>query len=280
MKNNVPATPSPAKGVMILSAWLRILMVFCCTQGLYAAPLEKSAVRTPDIFIGEELKFDISFWLFKNAAHARMSLKKNGDTYTAAMEGETSGFIGFVTRHMHERMTSIMRFDTRRGCFQPLSFQEEFTQGDRTRKRTVTFNHEKRVLTVTYEGISGKKKTFTRKFFKPDCDDLLTAFYNVRLGYYGDMQKGSRVPVVVYTKEKASTMHISFPSGDKSVPQSPCNGTHYVVVAMDKDLTNIASKQITGWLSPDRVPLCGTVEDAYLLGDLKVILKERKISGE
>jgi hypothetical protein len=280
MTKSMPVKYSMTPGLMILSWWLGILTVFCCAQGLYAAPLEKAAGRTPDIFIGEELKFDISFWLFKNAAHARMSLKKNGDRYTAVMEGEASGFIGVVTRHMHERMTSIMRFDTRRGCFQPLSFQEEFTQGDNTRRRTVTFNHEKRILTVTYEGTSGKKRTFTRKFFKPDCDDLLTAFYNLRLGYYGDMQRGTRFPVVVYTKEKASTMHIFFPAGDREVPQSPCSGTHYVVVTMDKDMTNIASKQLTGWLSPDRVPLCGTVEDAYLLGDLKIRLKERKISGE
>ncbi len=280
MKKNVPAKSSPSKGVMTLSRWLVILLAICCHQLLYAASAEKTVLRSPDILKGEELTFDISFWLFKNAARSRMTFIKTGDTYVATLEAQTSGFIGFVTRHIKERMTSIMRFDARRGCLQPLSFQEEFTQGDRPRKRTVTFNHEKRILAVTYESATGKKKTITRKFFKHDCDDLLTAFYNVRLGYYGDPQKGSRFQVVIYTKEKASNLQIAFPEADKTVPQSPCRGTRYVVVTMDKDLTNMATRQLTGWLSNDRVPLCGTVEDAYLLGDLKVMLRERKIAGE
>jgi hypothetical protein len=267
-------------GLKLLSVWLGILLAICCPQPLYAASAEKTVLVPPDILKGEELTFDINFWLFKNAARARMTFIKTGDTYVATLEAQTSGFIGFVTRHIKERMTSSMRFDARRGCFQPLSFQEEFSRGDRSRKRIVTFNHEKRILAVTYESTTGKKKTIIRKFFKPDCDDLLTAFYNVRLGYYGDPQKGNRFPVVIYTKEKASTLQIFFPEADKAVPQSPCRGTRYVVVTMDKDLTNMATRQLTGWLSSDRVPLCGTVEDAYLLGDLKIMLRERKIAGE
>ena len=280
MKKSRPVTSKLPRGLTLLSGWLAILAAICCTQPLYAVSAEKPVLKSPDIFKGEELTFDISFWLFKNAARSRMTFIKTGDTYVATMEAQTSGFIGFVTRHIKERMTSIMRFDARRGCFQPLSFQEEFTQGDRTRSRSVIFNHEKRILTVTYESAPGKKKTITRKFFKPDCDDLLTAFYNVRLGYYGDTQKGNRFSVVIHTKEKASTLQIYFPEADTAVPQSPCRGTRYVIVTMDKDLTNMATRQLTGWLSSDRVPLCGTVEDAYLLGDLKVLLRERKIAGQ
>jgi len=280
MKKNVPAKASPSKGVMTLSGWLGILITIWFTQIAYAAPVEKMVPRNPDIFKGEVLTFDISFWLFKNTAHARMTFKKAGDTYIATMEAQTSGFIGFISRNLKESMTSTMRFDSRRGCFQPLSYQEVFTQGERTRKRTVTFSHDKRVLAVTYEGTGVKKKTITKKFFKPDCDDLLTAFYNVRLGYYGDMQKGNRYPVIIYTKERPSTMQVSFPDDSRTPPKNPCNGTRYVVVSMDKDLTNIASRQLNGWLSQDLVPLCGTVEDAYLLGDLKVMLRERIISSE
>jgi len=280
MKKSRPVTSKLPRGLTLLSGWLAILAAICCTQPLYAASTEITVPVSPDILKGEELTFDISFWLFKNAARSRMTFIKTGDTYVATMEAQTSGFIGFVTRNMHERMTSTMRFDARRGCLQPLSFKEEFTRGNQTRKRTVTFNHEKRILAVTYENTPGKKKTITRKFFKPDCDDLLTAFYNVRLGYYADPQKGSRFQVVIYTKEKASTLQIAFPETDKTMPKSPCRGTCYVIITMDKDLTNMATRKLTGWLSNDRVPQCGTVEDAYLLGDLKVMLRDRKIAGE
>ena len=281
MQKNVSAKYRLSQGVMILTGWLGMAVIFICsTPIIYAVPLEKPAARTPDVFIGEELTFDISFWLFKNAARARMTFTKAGDTYVATMEAQSRGFIGFISRNLKETMTSTMRFDTRRGCFQPLSFQELYTRGAHTRKRTVTFAHEKRLLTVTYEGTTGRKKTITRKFIKPDCDDLLTAFYNIRLGYYGDMHKGRQYPVTIYTKERPSILQVSFPDGDRTVPKNPCNGTHYVAVSMDKDLTNIASRKLSGWLSKDFVPLCGMVEDAYLLGDLRVMLRERKIIRE
>lgn len=280
MKINVPVKSGLSKWVLVLSVWLGIFIAFCCTPLLYAAPPEKPVARTPDIFKGEELAFDISFWFFKNAAHARTTFRKAGDTYIAVMEAQTSGFIGFLSRNLKESLTSTMRFDSRRGCFQPLSYQEVFTQGERTRKRTVTFNHNKRVLTVTYEGTGVKKKTITKKIFKPDCDDLLTAFYNVRLGYYGDTRKGNRYSVIIYTKERPSTMQVSFPDDSRIPSKNPCNGMYYVVVSMDKDITSIVSKELNGWLSKDRVPLCGTVEDAYLFGDLKVMLRERRISSE
>jgi len=280
MKLHLPDKTGLLKRVIVLSGWFGVFIAFCCTPLLYAAPPEKPVARTPDVFKGEELAFDISFWLFKNAAHAQMTFKKTGDIYIATMEAQTSGFIGFISRNLNERMTSTMRFDSRRGCFQPLSYQEVFTQGERTRKRTVTFNHDKRVFTVTYEGTGVKKKTITKKLFKPDCDDLLTAFYNVRLGYYADTHKGSRFPIIIYTKERPSTMQVSFPDDGRILPKNPCNGTHYVVISMDKDLTSIASKELNGWLSKDLVPLCGTVEDAYLFGDLKIMLRARRISSE
>jgi hypothetical protein len=75
-------------------------------------------------------------------------------------------------------------------------------------------------------------------------------------------------------------MQVSFPDDSRTPLKNPCKGTRYVVVSMDKDLTNIASRQLNGWLSQDLVPLCGTVEDAYLLGDLKVMLRERIISSK
>jgi hypothetical protein len=260
-----------------VSVWLAIAIACFCAPLIHAVAGENPAARAPDMFRGEELLYDVSFWLFKSAAHARLVLKKEGDTYVAALEAQTSGFIGFVTRNLKEYMTSTMRFDSRRGCFQPMTYQEVFTQGERTRKRTVTFNHDKRVFTVTYEGTGVKKKSVTKKLFKPDCDDLLTAFYNVRMGYYADARRGTRFPISIYTKEKPSTMQVSFPEESSIPSKNPCNGTHYVIVTLDKDLTSIASRELNGWLSKDLVPLSGTVEDAYLFGDLSIMLKERRV---
>jgi len=110
MKKSRPVTSKLPRGLTLLSGWLAILAAICCTQPLYAASTEITVPVSPDILKGEELTFDISFWLFKNAARSRMTFIKTGDTYVATMEAQTSGFIGFVTRNMHERMTSTMRW--------------------------------------------------------------------------------------------------------------------------------------------------------------------------
>ncbi len=235
---------------------------------------------SPHALAGEELNFDIGFWLFKKAAYAHMTLKKTGTEYVATFEAQTSGFIGFLTRNVKEVMTSVMQYDTQSGKFKPTLFQEVFTQGKKLRKKTVMFNYAKKTFTITQEGSSIKTTIITRSLPKKHIDDLLTAFYNFRLDSYGEVKRGKVFNITICTKERPSRMIISVPEDDKVKKKSSCTGDYGVLLSMDKDLTQIASKQISGWISNDLVPVCGVVEDAYLFGDLTVQMKERKFAQE
>jgi len=234
------------------------------------------AVSLVPPFTGEDLSYDISFWLFKKAANARMTFLKTAQGYEATVEAQTSGFVGFVTRHMHETMKSVMRFDQSSGRFQPLLFQEVLLQGEQERKKTVEFNYEKKVLIVSYEGTGRKKTVINKRLPKDAVDDLLSAFYNLRLGYFGEIKQGKKFSMKVWVRESPSKITIFFPERYEKADSKSCEGKYFAMLSMDKSITNIASKKLIGWLAEDLTPLCGTVEDAYLFGDLKVRLKEKK----
>jgi hypothetical protein len=225
---------------------------------------------------GEELNFDVGFWLFKNAAHARMTLNKNKSDYIAVFEAKTFGFIGFLARHLSETMQSVMRYDTQSRKFKPAYFEEVLTQGEKTRKRIVSYNYAQNTFTVTQGGTNIKSTSITRKLPHKECDDLLTAFYNFRLGRYGEVARGKSFPITICVKQRPSKIIITVPEVNTPAAKNPCTTETPVTIAMDRDITHIASKRISGCLSMDLVPLSGVVEDAYLFGDLTITLKERK----
>jgi hypothetical protein len=227
-------------------------------------------------FLGEDLSYNISFWLFKNAASARMTFFKTEQGYEATVEAQTGGIVGFLTRHMHETMKSIMRFDQNKRRFQPLLFQEVLRQGDKERIKTVEFNYDKKIILVTYEGTGRKKAVIKKRLPKDDVDDLLSAFYNLRFGYFGEIKQGKNIIMKVWVKETPSKITVALPERYEKPDGKACEGKYFAMLSMDKNITNIASRKLIGWLAEDFTPLCGTVEDAYLLGDLKVRLKEKK----
>ena len=233
-----------------------------------------SSVAPP--FVGEDLSYDISFWLFKNAASVRMTFLKTAQGYEATLEAQTGGIVGFITRHMHETMKSVMRFDQSKNRFQPLLFQEVFRKGERERKKTVEFNYEKKVIVITNEGTGRKKTVINKRLPKEAVDDLLSAFYNLRLGYFGEVKQGKNFSMKVWVRESPSNITMVFPERYEQADSKLCEGKYFAMLSMDKRITNIASKKLIGWLEEDLTPLCGTVEDAYLFGDLKVRLKEKK----
>lgn len=227
-------------------------------------------------FIGENLSYTIGFWLFKNAARAHMTfLRTSQGYYESVVDAQTEGVVGFLSRNMQETMKSIMRFDQEKGRFVPLLFQEAIRQGKRERQKTVEFDYDKKVILVTYENTGRKRKTIRKPLPKNDVDDLLSAFYNLRLGCFGKINQGKKVVIKVWVSETPSKISIDFPLPFDNTCSTPCEGTYYAILAMDRNTTHIASKKLIGWLTDDLVPLCGIVEDAYLFGDLYVRLKER-----
>lgn len=227
----------------------------------------------PDaVILGEKLFYDMEFWFFKKAATGSLVFEKDPKGYKAVFTAETCGFIKLFAGHRVETMESIMEYDQTKGKLRPLMFQELFSHGGREIKKYILFDYERRIFTYCVE--RNKQRIFFTKKKLPskEFDDLLTFFYNLRLGYYGAVKEGNKYNICVLVKERPSYISIDCTPLDSKHKD---DGSLYAVMTMDKDLTQARSKKVTSWLSQDSVPLSGIVENAYFFGDLSVTLRER-----
>ncbi len=244
-----------------------------CDLQAHVSEQKKTVFSAPEDFSGESLSYGMSFWFFSNAAKGRITCTKHEKGYIAVLEAETCGFTRLITGHKKEIMKSIMEYDRARGKFRPLMFQELFFNGNKERKKTISFDYKKTTYTVSWGGTERKTTTITRKLPKKEFDDLLTFFYNFRMGYYGDVQEGKTISIYVLVTLKPSYVSVTLGNKNKTKNRP---GKYYATVSMERTISETRSKIISGWFSHDFIPLECVIEDAYFFGDINIKLKERK----
>jgi hypothetical protein len=233
--------------------------------------------------VGERLTFNISFWLFSQAGSAVMSLKPmsgHPGIYEATLCGQTSGAIGFFTRHRLDTYRSAMQYDGRR--FRPLEFEEEVIIGGEVKKRrTTVFNYASGVI----ERRSALKGGGQEKYELPMrpgvvYDDYLSGIYNLRSGAYGAMREG-RVYILNVPHKKGGTIRIELASREGNLKQLERERdkeakAFFSHVVLDKDNLITGSGRLQGWFSSQGVPVGGIVEDVVFLGDVRGTLISRE----
>lgn len=232
--------------------------------------------RGQEQFCGERLHYEMGFWLFRNAAAAQLTFSKKPQGFEALFEAETTGLTRIITGHKKEIMRSVMEFDERTRRFRPLTFQELFTDGRRQMDKMLTFNYHDNTYTVSIKmdnrSIFSKTKTLPAVTF----DDLLTFFYNLRIGHYGPVEPGLSFKVCLLMSVRPSYLGIMFRNDDNSGSSE----VYYdAVFNMEKILTQARSKTVSCRLSRELIPVYGVVEDAYYFGDLTVRLRSRDVTG-
>jgi hypothetical protein len=104
----------------------------------------------------------------------------------------------------------------------------------------------------------------------PDADfeDMLSLYYNFRLGCYGPLRDDGRIRVPVVMKEKPSFITIDFPPpGSKERSQG-----YAASMTMDRDITHAYSRRVLTRIGQDRTLENALVADAYFFGDIEVRL--------
>ncbi len=232
----------------------------------------------PDIFSGEKLSYDMSFWILSGAARGYLQFtRNNNNTYTAMLKAETCGITRLIVGHKEEIMKSVMKYDPEKDRLIPLMFQEIFSRGDKRRKKTVFYDYEKGSYTVSWDITGRKKITRIRKLPKKEFDDLLSFFYNFRMGCYGAVAAEKLFSIHVLVTTKPSWLKISI---DKASHKTSDQKKYHATVSMERRISEAGSKMISGWFSEKLVPVHCVIEDAYFFGDINVKLKERTMLQE
>lgn len=231
-------------------------------------------------FRGEELRYQIRFLWFKEAAIGRIFFQKDKGNrgYKATLEGETSGLIGKLIRYRRDIYTSYMEVIEGGKRFRPLRFEEDVVIGKKVRKKITLFDYGAGKL---IKRRMNRRGVFinTEERVPPGVvyDDFLTAFYNFRRGVYGEIQRGKRYRLRTIPKGGVSTIDVEVATREEEMRRRHGEGDrgrreYYVTVFLDKEITRSRTGKVEGWVSKSLVPIEGTIEDVVLFGDVHGVL--------
>jgi len=230
-----------------------------------------------EFFKGEELSYEIGFWLLKRVAQGKISFREMGrkGRYVALLQGETLGVLGWVARYRVDTYTSIMEeVDGGRGL-RSISFEEDVKIGGKSRKRTHFFDYKNRKWIKVRQRKDGTRMREEAEI-PPGMlyDDFVTASYNFRYGVYGEIERGKKYTVATFPKKGPTSYEVRVATKEEEEKKRKSekikdDKEYFVKLFLDPEITHSKEGTIEGWLSKELYPIEGTIKDVVLFGDVK-----------
>ncbi|MGQ9509646.1 MAG: DUF3108 domain-containing protein [Thermodesulfobacteriota bacterium] len=235
-------------------------------------------------FKGEELSYEIGFWLLNRVAIGRLSFKEmeHKGYYISTLQGETLGVLGFVSRYRVDTYRAVMTEVENGSRLRPLRFEEEVKIGEKLRKRTYLFDYQRmKLIRVRHR----KDGTIERREMEippgRTYDDFITASYNFRYGVYGKIERGRNYIVPTFPKKGQFYYEVKVGSKEeedkkRDSKKDKDEKEYYVKLYLDPEITHSKEGLIEGWLTKELIPLEGTIPNVILFGDVRGRLVESK----
>lgn len=236
-----------------------------------------------DHFAGEELEYEIGFWLLKRVATAKMRLTRLAEKgrYVATLQGETVGLAGWLSRYRVDSYRAEMEEVEGGRRLRSISFEEYVKVGSKVRKNIHYFDHEKRIWVHETSHRDGTMSRRERPIPKGKTyDDFVTASYNFRYQVYGAVDRGKRFVIPTFPRKGASSYEIKMASekeeeARRRAEKPSKDSSFFITLTLDPEVVNSKEGVVEGWLSNDLYPVAGTIKDAILFGDVRGRLIKR-----
>ncbi len=232
-----------------------------------------------DRFMGETLIYDISFLWFKKAAEGVLSLRKENGEYVATLQAETKGFIGWLTAYRKYVFRAYLYpIDNKRGLRSRM-FERHAIIKKNDEKVITYLDHDNHLMSWKEFKSGVLVKTGSEPIPENTVYyDVLSAFYNFRNGFYGDMEKGSEYVITTIPQKGESeiTIRIATDEEEKKERKDRENrkGESLVVVKVPKEIFESKTGEVKIWLSESLIPIEATVKDYIGFGDVTGYLKD------
>jgi hypothetical protein len=230
-----------------------------------------------EFFKGEELVYEIGFWLFRRAALGKVSFTETEEKshYVAILKAETLGILGWVTRYRVDTYRTTMEEIDGRKCLRSLSFEEDVKIGSKVRKKTHLFDYQNRKWINLRQRKDGSILR-TEEEIPPGMvyDDFITAAYNFRYGVYGEIERGKRYSVATFPRKGSSSYEVMVAGKEEEEKKKKSEKfkdekEFYIKLYLDPEITHSKEGLIEGWLSKELYPIEGTIKDVVLFGDVR-----------
>jgi hypothetical protein len=236
-------------------------------------------------FSGETLYYDISFLWFKNAAAAKVRFFEEHGKYFSELEASTKGFVGFFTAYRkHFYKTEFEIIDNGKKL-RPKTFMRQVTIASNAESTLHKFDYSKRLH--AWEKFLNGETVETEQENLPEegaFNDILTAFYNIRNGAYGKLEKGKKFAIRTIPEKGHDEIsaHI-LPETDQErirIEEGREKRDDLLLnVIVPKEIFKTKTGKITFWSSMHFIPIETTIKDYILLGDLHARFTHREVQN-
>ena len=237
---------------------------------------EEQTTPIGESFRGEQLDYEMGFWLFKRAALGKLTFKEleTKGRYVATLQTETLGILGWVARYRVDVYRSTMEEIDGGKRLRSLAFDEEVIIGGKLRRRSHTFDHVRKKWIVQRLRKNGTLDRTVRNIPEGKIyDDFVTAAYNFRYGVYGSIERGKTYVVPTFPKKRALSYEIRVAPVEEEQQRRKSEKLKegkelYVKLLLDPDLTHSSEGVVEGWLSKELYAVEGAIKDVMLVGDV------------
>jgi hypothetical protein len=229
---------------------IRLFLVLGFFFQMILVPVQGAAVPLPDT--REDLVYQVSLGPWDDVAKVHLVLKElEPGHYLAEFSGAAQGMWRLLSRYLPERYQSEMVY--REGRLKPLVYREEFMDKGQHWVKEYRFDYEHRHLTLRRQIDGGE---WVKKWEVPLTEpvyDLLSLFYNVRIGALGTLRGGANVRVAVLPSPKPQELifrigEIAEPGLKVMLnyrpPDSPTED-HYFIFLNPQGVPTLAWTQVT-----------------------------------
>ena len=234
-------------------------------------------------FVGEKLKYDVTFLWMVNAAEGSVTFKRDvGKGYVGKIEAKAKGLIGWVTNQRSQTLISHMSVRNINGQdrFVTNIYRWISQKGDTEYKSNhiMNFTRKKWYYRRYVNGKLVKVRTRKIKGNAP-YDDLVVLAYNFRAGVYGPVQYGKTYSVTTIPFKKVSKFSFQVASKEqmakekKWIKQHP-KAKYMVVVKIDKKIFGIKTGEAKMLGNKDLVPISAYVKDAVHFGNVYADIRQ------
>ena len=240
-----------------------------------------------EFFSGENLVYEIGFWLFRRAALGRLSFRpaeKKGQ-YVALLQTETLGVLGFVTRYRVDTYRSTMEEIEGGSRLRSLLFEEDVKVGNKLVKRVTQFDYPRQKWITLKWRKNGAIQRIEEEIPPGKIyDDFLTSCCNFRYGVYGPIERGKTYMVPTFPRKGSTRYEIRVASKDEEDEKRRSEKTKdekefFVKLILGPEITHSKEGRVEGWLSKELLPVEGKLKDVFLFGDVKgTLIKKSKNS--
>lgn len=236
----------------------------------------KSGPSILEKYLGEELRYQIGYWLIGNVGTAKSEFLRTNlpGIYRISIEGRGAGLINSLLGGIVYDYISFCQYLPHRDRLQPLYCELIRQRGTKKMVRSVSYNYKAREISYMETKPTGDTSV-QKESMKTDrnYEDYLTLFFNFRHGCYGPLQRDRHYSLPLYVKEQMNPVkvHIAGLEAEKRFRAAEFNQADkdlFVRFQIPAEDVSSGSGEILGWFSNNAVPVKGTIQDVVFFGDL------------